>query len=311
MDIEFAEYWIDFDGQNYILIKDEDKMLTPGGNVIQHHNPRLIEHIIFELECESELDISNLSTYTLFSGLEDVVKGKSLNGPLFSEKDFRSGIINDPVLRICAGPEKIQQRKKWHDLFSDLELLDIDYPNIIQIPDLEEIENWIEGRGKEYASSIDKFVHHYFNEFHLLSDPQKMVVINAVNIHGSLIYAILLASRKCTELNYVTALLAGHCMLPNIFGDVDKDDYKEAFEGIKSDAYIFSNFIECCLTPNIKLKEYVKEFIPCWGYLPEGSKMSLVEGLSKISEAKSEDYSPYVMLMGKSLEITLKKNVFD
>ena len=41
MNIEFAGYWIDFDGEHYLLIKDGDKMLTPGGNEIKHHNRAL------------------------------------------------------------------------------------------------------------------------------------------------------------------------------------------------------------------------------------------------------------------------------
>ena len=311
MNIKFAEYWIEYDGEYYILIKDGDKMLTPAKNDIKHHNRKLIEHIIFELECETELDVSVLSNYTLYSALEDLVKSKPNIGEILSKEVFRIGIINDPVLRACAGPEKTQQFKKFGDLFSDLELLNLDYPNIIQNPDIEEVEKWIQDNGETYSDSINKFVNHYYAEFNMLSDPQKTIVINGWNLHGSLIYAIILASRKCTELNYITAVLAGHCLLPNVFADVDTENYKESFEGLKSDAHIFTNFIECCLTPDIKLEEFIKTEIPSWGFLPAASKISLIEGLSKIHEAKSEDYSPYVMLMGKSLEIVLKTNVFD
>lgn len=310
MDLEFAEYWIDFNGKEYILIKDYEEMLTPGRNSIKHHNRRLVEHILFELECETTLDIAQLSTYTLYSALVDLVQG-SAKGALLTEKAFRIGIINDPVLKACAGPERIQQFQKWGDLFSDLELLDLTYPDIIQIPDIEEVEKWIKGNGEDYELSINKFVDHYYTEFNLLSAAQKIVVLNSAKIHGSLVYGILLASKKCSELNYVTAILAGHCLLPNIFGDVDAENYKEAFEGLKNDAHIFSNFIECCLTPDIGLNEFIKDKIPAWGFLPTGTKMSLIEGLSKIHQAKSDDYSSYVMLMGKSVEIALKINVFD
>ncbi|WP_242157321.1 hypothetical protein [Aestuariivivens sediminis] len=311
MDLEFAEYYIDFNGSEYVLIKDEKNMLTPAGNLIKHHNRRLIEHIMFELECEIELDITQLSTYTLYSAMVDLLQGNCHQGNLFTIENFRTGILNDPVLKACAGPEKIQQFKKWADLFSDLELLGLDYPDIVQIPDIDTIEDWIKGNGKEYEDSIDKIVNHYYAEFNLLSDCQKTVVLHSANLHASLVYGILLASKKCTEINYVAAILAGQCLLPNIFGDINTEDYKEAFEEIKSDAHIFSNFIDCCLTPDEGLNEFIKAKIPAWAFLPDGSKTSLIEGLSKIHEASSSDYSSYVMLMGKAIEIALKKNVFD
>ena len=311
MNLEFSEYWIDYNGSEYLLLKDGEEMCTPAGNSVKYHNRSLVEHIAFELECETSLDLSQLSTYTLYSAMVDMVQSHPKEEYLISRDVFRSMIINDPVLRACAGPESIQQRRKWGDLFEDLELLGMKYPDIIQSPITEEIEEWIESNGENYVESINNFVDHYFTEFNLLSDPQKVVVINSAHIHDSLIYAILLASKKCTELNYITALLAGYCMLPNIFADVDKEEYKEAFEGLKSDAHIFTNFIDCCLSPDIKLSEYVKEKVPNWSFLPEGSRIALTEGLSKINLAKSEDYSPYVMLLGKSIEIALKESVFD
>ena len=45
--------------------------------------------------------------------------------------------------------------------------------------------------------------------------------------------------------------------------------------------------------------------------LPEGSRYSLTEAIHKIHLANSDDYSSYVMLLGKSIEITLKEIVFD
>jgi hypothetical protein len=153
----FAKYWIDFNGNASLLIKHNEVMLTPEGNIIKHHNKRLVEHILFELECEIELDIDQLSNYTLYAALVD----------LLTEKAYRIGVINDPVHNAFGGLENIQQFQKWGDLFSDLELLGLDYPDIIQITDIEEVENWIKENGEVYENSINRFINHYCTDLNV------------------------------------------------------------------------------------------------------------------------------------------------
>ena len=112
-------------------------------------------------------------------------------------------------------------------------------------------------------------------------------------------------------MEYSAVILASHSILPNGFSDINKSEYRESFLNLKQDALLITNFVKLLLTPNIELVEIIKLNIQNWGLLPEGSRYSLTEAIHKIHLANSDDYSSYVMLLGKSIEITLKEIVFD
>jgi hypothetical protein len=308
MDISNAEYTIEFLDNNYYLKIDNENLLTPNDNLVAHKQRKLIENILYELECEEELSNNKLSTYFLYSILVDQVQ-KDKN--IVDENIFRNYILNDLILRSCAGPEKTEQYFKWGALFESLELLDIEYPDIIQNPDLDEVEKWINSMGINYQNSLNKFIKYFFKEYSILSDVQKTTILWCTFNHGSIIYGIMLATKKCNILDYSAAILAGHCMIPNVFFDVTREEYKESFEALKSDALLISNFIDICLTPDIELSYEIISNVRNFHFLPDGAKISVIESFSKILKENSEDYSPYVMLLGKSVEITIKEMVFD
>lgn len=307
IDIKEADFEIRYENGIHVLYMDKNPLLTPGGHIVGHKNYDLIKHMMFELESFELLDVTVLSRYSLFSTMTDF--GERFNN--ISKEEFRSYILSDMVLKSCAGPEVVYQYEKWGDLFENLELLNMKYPSFPQISDIEEIEKWIQYHDDNYINSLDNFVEHFYNEFKWLSIPQKTVVINALNVHDTIIYGILLATRKTSELDYTAAILAGICIIPRVFSDVTVSDYKPAFDGILKDANIMTSFIDSTLTLNQKTIKIVENNLSNWAFLPEGSRIALIEAINKIKDANSEDYSPYVVLLGKSVEIALKELVFD
>jgi hypothetical protein len=308
MNISNAEYTIEFLNGMYSLKLNNEILLTPNNNLVAHKQRKLIENILYELECEDELNNNTLSTYFLYSILVDQVQN---DNNIIDENIFRNYILTDLILRSCAGPEKTEQYFKWGALFESLELLDIEYPDIIQNPDLDEVEKWISSMGVNYQNSLNKFIKYFYKEYSILSDVQKTAILWCTHNHGSIIYGMMLSTKKCNILDYSAAILAGHCMIPNVFLDVTREEYKESFEALKADALLISNFIDICLTPDIELSHEITNSVKNFHFLPDGAKISLVESFSKILKENSEDYSPYVMLLGKSVEITIKELVFN
>jgi hypothetical protein len=267
-----------------------------------------LESIQFELECIDELNPSILSTYALLSRQIDWFD--NLNYEIEIEK-FRSAILSDCVLADCAGPEKLDQHLKWGALFEHLEKINIKYPSMIQALDMDELEEWIANGDDNFKKSIVKLVHHFYDEYNLLSAYQKTIVLSAYQLHKSIIYGIFLATKQCSELEYTVAILASQCLIPNIFGDVVKKEYKEAFDEVKNDALILTNYLQHASNPGISIQALLKQEIHNWGFLPEPAKYPLLEAIRQSINPEIQDYSSAVLLFGKSLEICIKQLVFD
>jgi len=55
----------------------------------------------------------------------------------------------------------------------------------------------------------------------------------------------------------------------------------------------------------------LKTEIPIWDHLPDEAKNALLEGFKRLSNQNSIDYAPVIVTIVKSLEISLKKLIFD
>jgi hypothetical protein len=182
---------------------------------------------------------------------------------------------------------------------------------MIQALDMDELEEWIANGDEHYKNSIVKLVHHFYDEYNLLSAYQKTIVLSAYQLHKSVIYGIFLATKQCSELEYTAAILASQCLIPNIFSDVVKKEYKEAFDEVKNDALILTNYLQHASNPGISIQAIIKQEIHNWGFLPESAKYPLLEAIRQSINPEIQDYSSAVVLFGKSLEICIKQLVFD
>ncbi|MDG4945736.1 hypothetical protein NMK71_04860 [Weeksellaceae bacterium KMM 9713] len=308
MDISNSDFRIIYDKDFYYLKVDDKLLKTSSGIEIKNSNRELLEQLAYELECYDNLNIRDLSLYVLINTQLDFIESGKFN---VDKTRFRNVLLNDPTLKASAGPERIHQFAKWRKLFEYLEIINFDYPDIIQAFEIEEVEDWIASKGKNYSNSINEFVDLFYREFQILNSVQKSAVLNLMNIHGSVIYSIFLATKKCSVMEYAVAILASHCIIPNVFLDVSKEEYKESLLDLKQDALLITEYINLSLTPNIQLSKLISSNIPNWNALPNYAQLALSESIKNIHLAASDDYSSYVMLLGKGVEITLKQKVFD
>jgi hypothetical protein len=92
---------------------------------------------------------------------------------------------------------------------------------------------------------------------------------------------------------------------------VIKGEYKNAFDEIKNDALILTNYLTLSSSPGISIEKYITKNIHNWAFLPDYAKLSLLEAIRQSQNLEIQDYSSAVVLFGKSLEICLKQLVFD
>jgi hypothetical protein len=242
IDISDSIYQIKFNPKNelFTLLRNGEPILTPGGFDVEHKDERFLIHMQTELESEDELNPVNLSLYSIYSTCKEFFELKSR---IFSIDDVRQMLLTDVVLRSVAGPEKAYQFEKWKPLLNFLSEKKLKYPDLIQTMDSEDMETWINSMGPDCQGIMQELTEVMCKEINYLSAAQKAVIINSVSVNNSFMYGYLIATGKCTELEYASGVLAGHCSLPGIFGDFSRSDFKEALISIMRDAQIFSTFV--------------------------------------------------------------------
>ena len=116
--IDISKSFFDIiDGNNgyYFISGGAQKLKTPRGKIVKSRNSRLLTLIADELNTKKILDPGEFSYYSIFSTEADIIIKKSFNKDFI--RNFEENIIlNDPVLKSCAGPEIAYQMKNWSDL---------------------------------------------------------------------------------------------------------------------------------------------------------------------------------------------------
>ena len=310
MQISFLGLELKKVGEEYHLLHDSKAITTPLGTPILSTKKALVNAIKLELECEEEANLELLGYYSLFCTQVDFIATDKFQP---TKDNFREYIFNDPVLSASAGPEVIHQYTRWEALFDYLELSGLNYPNFPQSYSYEDKERWIQditSIDPGYSDKINSFVNILYQSYLSLDNAQKTVFVNSTQVYNSPIYGLLLALGNCDEVEYASALMSANCLLPEVFGDVEKSEYKDGFYGIQQDASIMTNYIKYSSIASQSFTSFIKSSLPNWAFLHVRSQIGLRTAIENILNATSNDYSPYVMLLGKSLEINLKEKVF-
>lgn len=240
IDISESTYQIKQNPENqlYVLLMNGKPLQTPGGFNVEHRSERLLLHIQAELEGEDELNPANLNLYSLYCTCKEFFEAKTY---AFSIEKLRDMLLADVSLRPCAGPEKAYQFEKWHPLTKFLSDHNLKHPDLVQTD--EDMETWINSMGPECEAGITDLTDLMFSEFNVLSAAQKTVIINTINLHSSFMFGYFIATKKCTELEFASGLLAAHCVLPGVFDEITRSEYKKGLNGIMRDAQVFSDFV--------------------------------------------------------------------
>ena len=310
MQISFLGLGINKEGEFYQLMHDGKTVASPSGIPIASTKKALISAIKLELECEEEAQLDLLGYYSLFCTQVDFIDTEIFQP---TRENFREFIFNDPVLSAAAGPEALHQYARWEALFDYLNLAGLEYPNFPQSLSYEDKERWVQEINaieSGFDNKVSSFVNILYQSYLSLDNAQKTVFVNSIQIYNSPVYGLLLALGNCDEVEYASAFMSSNCLLPEVFSDVEKSEYKDGFYAIQQDALIMTNFIKYSQLPSQSFSRYITSNLPNWAFLHPKSQIGLSNAIENILDPSLKDYSPYIMLLGKSLEINLKEKIF-
>lgn len=215
-------------GENelFVVSIDGGDLKTPKGIPIASSNKQAMRELAAELDYSDELNIGKISLYNLLCtqldfpvDLEEFITFDSM--VLF--------LLNDPVLRTCAGPEVRDQLKYLQTVISYLDDLDISYPSLPQVHFSDpKDESWV-------TPEFEKLVNHVRSEIKNLSEVDRSVFITALNVFDSPLLALLLVKDEITNHEFAVLYLTGLCVNSKVWPDSDREKEKNAKMEISRD----------------------------------------------------------------------------
>jgi hypothetical protein len=232
------------------LCFDDEILLTTHGDDVEHPSRAFIEHIIAEFDIQGTLEVSErmvvkprfFGSYALFGIQKAYVEYRKDDLSI----DFENKLRPDPILYPCAGPEVVEQGARWQPVFEYIEeknaLRDdesrITLPSLPQLMDFNEDSS--ETDQKEFVRSCgftDDFVSTVRHDYDALRHEQRTVTMFLYAIHqAGVLFPMLLAMSKCTPDQFARGVMAGHCILVEVFVDVASKDHRKMFIGLRDDA---------------------------------------------------------------------------
>jgi hypothetical protein len=153
-------------------------------------------------------------------------------------QNFRDCIAVDNIIRRCAGPELIDQMRRWRPVLDWLEKHEVSLPNHPQTV-IESTEE------KDVFTTPEdiKFVDFISDQFTQLSNSQKAVVYYFFHTHAAVVFPIVLSQFLCTPSEYANGVMASEVLLTTLGLGLEPDEHAEISRNYRDDAQIADKYI--------------------------------------------------------------------
>lgn len=235
----------------YMVTIDKKVLRTPEGKPIVHDNYNALRELVAELEFCDILDVRKISLYNLFCTQIDGVR----SGVNIKRDNIFYALLNDPVLRTCAGPEVVEQMKYLTIIEEYLNGYNLNYPHLPQVQ-LED-PSWL-STDKEAELNFERLVDHIYTLLLELDETKLTVFVTIDNVFGSPMLATLLTSKRISPQEFTVLYMTSICINSKVFSDVNRKEEKEMQQAIKHDAECMMQFLNL-FTPRLtEIEELIK-----------------------------------------------------
>ena len=200
----------------YIITIDGEVLLTPKGNPIAHSNAKALRELAAELDYSNELDIGKISIYNLAcTEIDFPVELTEILKPNKIEKI----LLNDPVLKTCAGPEQVEQLKYFHSIEDYLKKHELQYPSLPQV-ELRDYSGFSKGETTNIRGIVD-LIQMKLSGYNAT---ERAVFITVLNVFDSLIMGLLLLEEELTSQEFAVIYLTALCINSKVWSDGDREE---------------------------------------------------------------------------------------
>ena len=206
-----------------------DVLRTPKGYPITHSNPRALRELAAELDYSDELDVGQISLYNLLCTQIDFIEK---NPSILTRQELDLALLNDPVLRTCAGPEVVEQMKYFHVVEKYLKKHNMDYPNMPQVPMQDHV--WLSKVGGE--DNFNKIIDHIYTLLGVLNDQERTVFVTVTHVFDSPIMGAIMTAQNITPHEFAITYMTALCINTKVFSGGDRNEEREMLQSITRDA---------------------------------------------------------------------------
>jgi len=245
VNVEFLpdQYNIEIGGEDpkelFCVIVNGEILRTPKGKLIINQDPRPLRELAAELDFIDKLDVHKISLYNLCCTQVDFIE----EGVNWNREEIDLAVLNDPILRTCAGPEVAEQFKYLHVVADYLAKHKIRYPMLPQCP-LED-HSWFDMEGD---ININKITDHVYNTILGMNLIQLTAFITILTSFDSPVLGIMLATQQITPHEFAVSILTVECINSKVFSDVDRDEE--------------SNYLQLLISTAECILRYINQFSP-------------------------------------------------
>lgn len=234
----------------YMVTIDKKVLRTPQGQPIVHENYNAIRELVAELEFSDVLDVHRISLYNLLCTQVDGIR----SGISINKEDLFYALLNDPVLRTCAGPEVVEQMKYLNIIEEYLNEYNFDYPHLPQVQ-LED-RSWL-SVDKKVEENFDKIVDHVYSLLSEFNEVQLTIFVTTYTVYSSTMLGVLLALKIISPQEFTVLYMTGICINSKVFSDVNRKQEKEMQLALKQNAECMVHYLELFNVRLTKIEELV------------------------------------------------------
>jgi hypothetical protein len=238
----------------YVLMLDEDPVLTPAGDKVVHKRADVLQHILNEFDgfgkiglCEQRIVEPQVFTAFAIYGVQKSV--------IESHKEclslhFVQCLQGDRVFRPGPGPhEEMAQRSRWTPVYVWMDELGLKLPSLLQYwgdhPDNPEEDEYFRSNRDLYVVPKD-FADSMESIYKSLTAERRATVYALHATHGVVIFPLLLAQGKCSVNEYASGVMAVHGVVAEDWAGMSVPDkeHSEAFRRYRDVARVATEWLD-------------------------------------------------------------------
>jgi hypothetical protein len=202
----------------YVLMLDDDPVLTPAGDRVVLKRSDVLQHIVDEFDGFGKIGLSGQrlvepDAFTAFA-IYGIQKEVIDSGGECLSVHFEKCLKNDGILYPAPGPnEQMAQLSRWSPVYAWVHSLGLKMPSLRQYwgvhPENPEEDEEFRNNRDEYVPS-KSFSDAMEGIYKSLTPEQRATAYALHTIHGVVIFPMLLALGKCSPNEYASGVMAVH-----------------------------------------------------------------------------------------------------
>ncbi len=230
---------IDECDDGYIVMLDDQPVLTPAGDKLTHQRADVLQHILAEFDAFGKIGLSegrivepaDFTSFVIYGIQKEAIEGRNECLSHHFDKCLRG----DRILYPAPGPnEMMAQQSRWIPVHKWMESLGLKLPSLVQYWG-DQVENPEED--DEVRNNRDAYLppQHYVEAiegiYKTMSSEQRAVVYTLHAAHNAVLFPMLLALGKCSVNEYASGIMAIHGVVAEDWAamSVPDDEHSETF----------------------------------------------------------------------------------